>query len=33
MNHSNSILGMPRQIVWGYIGIIIFMMGDGLEIG
>jgi predicted MFS family arabinose efflux permease len=33
MKNSNSVLGMPRQIVWGYIGIIIFMMGDGLEIG
>lgn len=33
MNNSSSILGMPRQIIWGYIGIIIFMMGDGLEIG
>src|SRR5699024_1669325 len=26
-------IGMPRKIVWGYIGILIFMMGDGLEIG
>ena len=33
MNNSSSILGMPRQIIWGYIGIIVFMMGDGLEIG
>ncbi len=31
-NHS-TFIGMPRQIVWGYIGILIFMMGDGLEIG
>ncbi|RST72773.1 MFS transporter [Siminovitchia acidinfaciens] len=26
-------IGMPKKIVWGYIGILIFMMGDGLEIG
>lgn len=33
MNTSQTVLGMPRKIVWGYIGILIFMMGDGLEIG
>lgn len=33
MNNHSTFLGMPRQIVWGYIGILIFMMGDGLEIG
>src|SRR5699024_11787559 len=26
-------IGMPQKIVWGYIGVLIFMMGDGLEIG
>lgn len=25
--------GMPRQLTWGYLGILIFMMGDGLEQG
>ena len=33
MNLNQTILGMPRKIAWGYIGILIFMMGDGLEIG
>ncbi|MCJ1778251.1 MFS transporter [Mammaliicoccus sciuri] len=33
MNTNQTVLGMPRKIVWGYIGILIFMMGDGLEIG
>lgn len=33
LNNSSTIIGMPRKIVWGYIGILIFMMGDGLEIG
>ena len=33
MINQNTILGMPRKIVWGYIGILVFMMGDGLEIG
>ncbi|WP_066838712.1 MFS transporter [Rufibacter ruber] len=38
-NHStagNSILdkaGIPSQLGWGYLGILIFMMGDGLEQG
>lgn len=26
-------VGMPKKILWGYIGVLIFMMGDGLEIG
>lgn len=26
-------LGIPSSIAWGYLGILIFMMGDGLEIG
>ena len=26
-------LGIPRQLAWGYLGIMIFMMGDGMEQG
>lgn len=26
-------LGVPKQLVWGYVGILIFMMGDGMEQG
>jgi len=26
-------LGIPKQLAWGYLGILIFMMGDGLEQG
>jgi hypothetical protein len=26
-------LGMPPQLGWGYLGILIFMMGDGVEQG
>lgn len=26
-------LGIPRKLVWGYVGILIFMMGDGMEQG
>ena len=25
--------GVPRQLIWGYVGILIFMMGDGMETG
>ncbi|HVS94878.1 MAG TPA: MFS transporter [Puia sp.] len=25
--------GLPAQLVWGYLGILIFMMGDGMEQG
>jgi polyol permease family len=25
--------GIPRQLVWGYLGIMLFMMGDGMEQG
>lgn len=25
--------GLPRELVWGYVGVIIFMMGDGVEQG
>jgi len=33
MNTNRTVIGMPKKILWGYIGILIFMMGDGLEIG
>jgi len=33
MNTNRTVRGMPKKILWGYIGILIFMMGDGLEIG
>ena len=26
-------IGLPRHLAWGYLGIIIFMMGDGVEQG
>ncbi len=26
-------IGMPRSLVWGYVGILIFMLGDGIEQG
>jgi polyol permease family len=26
-------IGIPKQLVWGYLGILIFMMGDGVEQG
>jgi len=26
-------IGLPRNLAWGYLGILIFMMGDGLEGG
>lgn len=26
-------IGIPSEIAWGYLGVLIFMMGDGLEIG
>ncbi|GEO03563.1 putative transporter YoaB [Adhaeribacter aerolatus] len=35
-NSGNSLLdkvGLPGQLGWGYLGILIFMMGDGLEQG
>ena len=31
-NLSNK-LGIPSNLVWGYLGILIFMMGDGVEQG
>lgn len=35
-NKSGSLLeraGMPQKLAWGYLGILIFMMGDGIEQG
>lgn len=34
-NHSSVFdrLGIPRHLAWGYLGILIFMMGDGMEVG
>ena len=26
-------IGIPRRLAWGYLGILIFMMGDGMEQG
>ena len=26
-------MGIPSNLFWGYIGIIVFMIGDGLEQG
>ena len=25
--------GIPMSLLWGYVGILIFMMGDGMETG
>jgi len=36
MNSQSSLLaraGMPPQLGWGYLGVLIFMMGDGVEQG
>ena len=37
MNKSNNSvldkIGMPGQLGWGYLGILIFMMGNGIELG
>ena len=36
MNLQPSVLarvGMPPQLAWGYLGVLIFMMGDGVEQG
>ena len=26
-------VGLPKPLAWGYLGILIFMMGDGVEQG
>lgn len=36
LTNDNSLLsriGIPGNLAWGYLGILIFMMGDGLELG
>lgn len=36
VSRENSILdraGFPKQLAWGYLGILVFMMGDGVEQG
>ncbi|HOF22022.1 MAG TPA: hypothetical protein PLO24_12260, partial [Bacteroidales bacterium] len=37
MNKANNSvldrLGMPAQLGWGYLGILIFMTGNGIELG
>src|SRR5690606_7011544 len=30
---STNTLGLPRPLFWGYVGIVILMMGDGVEQG
>lgn len=32
MNNSLQKVGLPPSLLWGYIGVLIFMMGDGLEL-
>ncbi|MEK5175410.1 MFS transporter [Heyndrickxia sp. FSL K6-6286] len=35
LTKGNSFLdkvGMPSHLIWGYVGVLIFMMGDGLEL-
>ncbi|GGI41679.1 MFS transporter [Mammaliicoccus stepanovicii] len=32
MNNKLAKAGMPPSLLWGYIGVLIFMMGDGLEL-
>jgi hypothetical protein len=26
-------LSVPRQLAWGYVGLLLFMIGDGIEAG
>ncbi|WP_395096822.1 MULTISPECIES: hypothetical protein [Bacillus] len=26
-------IGIPKQLFWGFLGVVLFMMGDGLEQG
>lgn len=36
MSNSESIfkkIGLPKHLVWGYLGVLVFMMGDGIEQG
>lgn len=34
MGNNNVLdrIGIPSKLIWGYLGVLIFMMGDGLEI-
>src|SRR3954463_15851221 len=32
-NHWLHKTGIPTSLLWGYVGILIFMMGDGMEQG
>lgn len=29
---NSDILGMPRKLVWGYLALLLFMIGDGIEL-
>ncbi|MGE8203884.1 MFS transporter [Heyndrickxia sp. NPDC080065] len=31
-NNIFNKIGLPSNLIWGYLGVLIFMMGDGLEI-
>ncbi len=34
--HSTNIfdkIGLPKHLIWGYLGVLVFMMGDGIEQG
>lgn len=33
MNENLKKMGLPIHLLWGYVGILIFMMGDGMEQG
>lgn len=33
MNNFANKIGLPANLLWGYLGILIFMMGDGMEQG
>lgn len=32
-NNLFSRIGLPQNLIWGYVGVLIFMMGDGVEQG
>lgn len=32
MNDKLAKMGIPPTLIWGYFGVLIFMMGDGLEL-
>ncbi|MFS0786052.1 MFS transporter [Shouchella sp. 1P09AA] len=33
MSNFVNKIGLPSHLVWGYVGVMLFMVGDGLEIG